>query len=178
MIFLAGCPAATPPEFSRDVFVHNVYGEAIRQKSLPVKFSFDKGFPKEKYAALKEAATSVNKELGVDAIVIEDKIHEKTSFAFTEKDGLNTLYWGTPGNFMEKRQSEQARTSVFWIGNVIHEADIRFSPTMHSDFMFLDFDSLARHEFYTDEAFQQSFDQKTDIFETLKRAKNYFEEKR
>ena len=33
-------------------------------------------------------------------------------------------------------------------------------------------------EFYTDESMQQSFEDKVDIFETLKRAKAYFEEKK
>lgn len=33
-------------------------------------------------------------------------------------------------------------------------------------------------EFYTDETFKQSFEETTDIFDILKKAKNYFEEKR
>lgn len=133
---------------SSSFFVTNIYGQVIKQQSLPVIFDFDQSVPRDKFSHFEKAVSSLNIQLGVEAIRLSYKITSNTSFNNREKDQQNTIYWGNySNNFLAlENPSEQGRASVFWIGDKIMESDIRFNPFSHNDFINIDLDTLIKHE--------------------------------
>lgn len=102
---------------SSPFFVTNIYGQVIKQQSLPVTFDFDQSVPKDKFNDFEKAVTSLNTQLGIEAIRLSYKITSNTSFNNREKDQQNTIYWEKDSNnFLAlENPSEQGRASIFWI---------------------------------------------------------------
>ncbi|MNK07436.1 Matrixin [compost metagenome] len=113
---------ACAPKSQQDCgFVQNVYGERISWKrEVPVKMYLDESVPDQYISAIVAAAQTWEKTAGRRLFEIQTK---KIKAGAPEKNGYNVIYWmnAWEGN----RASEQARTSVYWVGDQIKEADIR-----------------------------------------------------
>lgn len=104
-------------------FVQNVYGERISWKGkIPVVMKLHESVPKAYRESIVQAAETWNKALGKTVILVDTTDIQKGPVkAF--KDTLNVIYFY--GEWEEDKPTEQARTSVYWIGDEIKEADIR-----------------------------------------------------
>lgn len=112
-------------------FVQNVYGERISWKSdVPVTMQLHADIPEAMVPAILAAADSWEKTAGRKLFNIVT-YPRYTGPVNPHKDGVNVIYLMT--SWEENRTSEQGRTSVYWIGDLIKEADIRLNA---ADFSF------------------------------------------
>lgn len=115
---------ACSPKAQKDCgFVQNVYGERISWKgNLPVVMYLHESVPSEFASAAVSAAESWNRSAGRK--VIDLRTDEKITGAVNvQKDNLNVIYFYK--SWDEDKANEQARTSVYWVGDQIKETDIK-----------------------------------------------------
>lgn len=123
---------ACAPKSQEDCgFVQNVYGERISWKSdVPITLQLHTSVPDSMIPAIQKAADTWEKTAGRKLFNIVT--YPRYSGPLTpHKDGQNIIY--LMDTWESNRASEQGRTSVYWIGDLIKEADIRLNG---SDFSF------------------------------------------
>jgi hypothetical protein len=106
-------------------FVQNVYGERISWKGqYPVTMYLHESVPQEYVAAIVAAAQTWQDAAGKPMfnIVTNQKISGPIN---PQKDSRNIIYFLS--TWEEDKSSEQARTSIYWIGDQIKEADMRIN---------------------------------------------------
>lgn len=117
---------ACAPKSQEDCgFVQNVYGERISWKSdVPVTMYIHASVPDSMVQAIQVAAETWDKTVGrkIFNIIAYPKL---TGPINPHQDGKNVIY--LMDNWEANRSSEQGRTSVYWIGDLIKEADIRLN---------------------------------------------------
>ena len=122
---LLGFISACKPKDQTDCgFVQNVYGQRISWKSkLPVAVLISGTIPAELKSAIYRAASTWENKLGQKAFVFnEENLQQKS---LPGRDKKNGIYFLT--NWESDKKSEQGRTSVYWAGDEIQEADIRLN---------------------------------------------------
>lgn len=121
---IAGGLAACAPKSQSDCgFVQNVYGERISWKNnLPVQMKIHESVPEEYVAAIKSAARSWNAAAGKEVIQIVDG---RAGGAGADRDRVNVISFSSTWD--ADKLSEQAKTSVHWVGDQIQEADIKIN---------------------------------------------------
>lgn len=126
-VYLPACSPTTQKECG---FVQNVYNERISWKGeIPVVMSLDQSVPEEYIGAAQAAAATWNAAAGRKLFeIITEK--EKSSTG-AQKDNKNVIYFYN--SWEADKTNEQARTSVYWVGDQIKEADIRINA---KDFKF------------------------------------------
>jgi predicted Zn-dependent protease len=113
-------------------FVQNVYGERISWKNSGViPLQIHESVPTEMQAALERAIKVWEDAVGRPLFTIS-QTQTKTANV-SRRDGVNTIYW--LNTWEDDRASEQARTAIYWEGDVIKEADIRINA---KDYTFYD----------------------------------------
>ncbi len=125
---------ACAPKSQEDCgFVQNVYGERISWKGqLPIVMKIHESVPATYYDTVVRAAETWNKAYGKTLIVV-DKDNIVTGPVVSVKDTQNVIYFYP--TWEANKTTEQARTSVYWLGDAIKEADIRINA---KDFQFYD----------------------------------------
>ena len=105
-------------------FVQNIYGQRIAWKNKsPIKLVIHSSVPVELRPAIFRAADTWEKQIGRKIFEIsEDSTQLGASPAKDQKNGIYFL-----SDWESDRTSEQGRTSVFWAGDQIQEADIRIN---------------------------------------------------
>ncbi|MBX2987067.1 MAG: matrixin family metalloprotease [Bdellovibrionaceae bacterium] len=131
---LAGCAAllslqACAPKAQDDCgFVQNVYGERISWKGqIPITLQLHESVPDQYVEAIKAAANSWNKASGKPLFRIDET---KATGTPTGRDRQNLISFSS--NWEQEKLSEQAKTSVHWVGDQIQEADIRVNASKTS----------------------------------------------
>lgn len=132
-------------------FVQNVYGERISWKdSAPVDLLIHRSVPAEMVVAIEDAIQEWENKAGRPLFKI--RASNVAGPLEPRQDGVNLIYWMS--SWEENKKSEQARTSVYWVGDQIRETDIRINA---KDFSFyidnptgahgaVDLQSLMIHE--------------------------------
>lgn len=106
-------------------YVQNVYGERISWKGqVPIVMKLHTSFPKEFEDAAVQAAETWNRALGKTIIQI-DLTSRDAGALDSRKDTRNIIYYYP--TWEPDRANEQARTSIYWKGDLIEEADIRIN---------------------------------------------------
>lgn len=121
VLILASC---AKPKAQKDCgFVQNVYGERVSWKqNAPVKMFLHVSVPASFESAIRAAAESWNQAQKRELIQIEST---RVSGGGPARDGKNVIYLMT--TWEADRASEQGRTSLYWVGDQIQEADIRIN---------------------------------------------------
>lgn len=105
-------------------FVQNVYGERISWKGqLPIRLSVHESVPTEFYPNIEEAIKGWETSTGRQ--IFEVVRWGSRGPALPRQDGDNVIYM--LDSWEEAKKTEQARTSVYWVGDQIREADIRLN---------------------------------------------------
>lgn len=106
-------------------FVQNVYGERISWKSdVPVTMYLHSAIPDSMVPSILAAAKTWEETAGRKLFHIVT--YPRYSGPINpHKDGVNVIY--LMNTWEETRASEQGRTSVYWIGDLIKETDIRLN---------------------------------------------------
>jgi hypothetical protein len=143
---LVGC--SKPKSEESCGFVQNVYGERVSWKNnLPVRMFLHTSVPAELEPSIRAAADTWNRALGKIAIVIE---MQKVSGSSASRDGRNVIYY--MNQWEREKSAEQGRTSLYWVGDLIQEADIRINDYNYNFYGatpqpgFVSMESLALHE--------------------------------
>lgn len=120
VLMLASC---AKPKAQKDCgYVQNVYGERVSWKQVvPVKMHFHTSVPVAYESAIRAAAESWNKAYGRELIRFESA----RVGGIQARDSQNVIYYLS--TWEADRASEQARTSLYWVGDQIQEADIRIN---------------------------------------------------
>jgi hypothetical protein len=108
-------------------FVQNIYGQRISWKnSEPIKIYVHDSVPPELRPAIYRAAATWEKEIGSKIFDIsEDSTQLGAAHTAPSRDQKNAIYFLS--EWESDRSSEQGRTSVYWVGDQIQEADIRIN---------------------------------------------------
>lgn len=105
-------------------FVQNVYGERISWKNqTPIRLNLHESVPSQFYPAIEAAVRDWERALGRPVFQIVQYGLKGT--LQPRQDGVNIIYW--MNTWETNRSSEQARTSVYWVGDEIREADVRIN---------------------------------------------------
>jgi hypothetical protein len=123
-VFAVGLQACAPKSSGPEApcnFVENSEGQRVSWgSSLPVVLWVDSAVPQQYYAAIQAAADTWNHDIGREVIKIGGWT---TTDGVPAQDGRNVIYYL---NTWEANQPyEQARTTVYWAGDRVYEADIR-----------------------------------------------------
>lgn len=117
---LVACAPKTQNECG---FVQNPKGERISWKGrLPIVLKLHNSVPEEHEEAIKNSADTWNEALKRRVFVLdtESRVGGPNQ---TGKDTENVIYFYD--NWEPERKDEQARTAIYWKGDLIEEADIR-----------------------------------------------------
>jgi hypothetical protein len=128
---VAGYLSSCSPKPQNDCgFVQNIYGQRIAWKThAPVKIYLSSGIPAELRPAIYRAAATWDAQVGRKVIeLIEDSSVGLGSAP--SRDQKNGIYFLS--EWESDRSSEQGRTSVYWAGDQIQEADIRINASNFS----------------------------------------------
>ncbi len=125
-----GLVACAPVAQNDCGFVQNVYGERISWKGrLPIVMKVHESLPREYDAALLRAAETWNVAAGREIFRIDLRERVKGPVSpIKDRENLIYFYDNVGAAKWEKdKAAEQARTSVYWVGDLIQEADIRIN---------------------------------------------------
>ena len=131
-------------------FVQNGIGQRVSWNSaLPVKVFIHESVPREYYSSVESALRRWDSALGSRPLFVLGGVVNHGDAPV--QDGASVIYWRE--SWLGGQVGEQARTTVFWEGSQIQEADIQFNAR---DFEFfsgdqvingaVDFESLLVHE--------------------------------
>lgn len=148
LLFMSAC--GVKKEAQEDCgFVQNVYGQRISWKTnAPISLYVHESFPEAMLPSLKAAMDIWAQSLGRPVFQITQTKYQS---AGPVQDGVNVIYWLS--NWEPNKSTEQARTSVYWVGDQIKEADIRINSKNFKFYSVLPgklgevhFESLMIHE--------------------------------
>lgn len=132
-ILIQACnPLLKPTSEDSCNFVQNSNGERISWKgNLPIPLHVHESFPPNYLSSLYEAVqiweTSVGRRL-FDIVSIRE-----SGPIMPRQDKISMIYW--MNNWEPDRPSEQGRTSIYWVGNIIQEADVRINAKNFSYYL-------------------------------------------
>lgn len=117
--------ACSPKQESQEDcgFVQNVYGQRISWKSsVPINLYLHKDYPDNMIQPLKSAIAVWEQDAGrkLFELNVDDRAGGDPA-----QDRRNVIFW--MGSWEADKSAEQARTSVYWLGSTIYEADIRIN---------------------------------------------------
>ena len=131
MSYLTAC---SPTPQNDCGFVQNIYGQRISWKTnAPIKFYIHESVPVQLRPAIYRAVATWEAQAGHKLFDISEDSSQISSSP--SRDQKNAIYF--LNEWESDRSSEQARTSVYWAGDLIQEADIRING---SNFSFYDQD--------------------------------------
>jgi hypothetical protein len=149
---LQACSRPLSPQDSCN-FVENPDQQRVSWKDhLPVKLYLNKSVPQDAYAAIDRAIAEYNAGPGGGREMFRIVARGVEGDLNPQKDGYSTIYWFNTWD--ADRTTEQARTTIYWSGNEIFEADMRINAkdftynydVTVSSFTDVDLDSLVLHE--------------------------------
>jgi hypothetical protein len=151
LMLLASCYRPLPPQASCN-FVQNPENQRVSWKgNFPIKLYIHESVPPEAYAAIDRAIAEFNAKAAQGREVFQIAARDVSGPLNPQKDGYSTIYWFKTWD--TTMPSEQARTTIYWAGTEIFEADIRidaanftFNYGETTDFTNVDLDSLMVHE--------------------------------
>ena len=123
LAFLQGCDRKLEPEESC-YFIQNGQLRRVSWKNnIPIKLYVHKSVPDVFHQDIKDAVEHWNQKIGrvlfeIEAWYIDGKAEPK-------RDGHSVIYWLK--SWEEHKSNEQGRTTVYWRGDQIYEADIRIN---------------------------------------------------
>lgn len=150
-LFVQACSRPMNPQDSCN-FVQNSEQQRVSWKGkLPIKLYIHKSFPQEGMDSLKKAIAQYNTTIGGGRELLRIEAQGVDGELNPSRDGFSTIYWFKTWD--PNKPTEQARTTIYWSGTEIFEADMRinalnfnynFSDT--TTFSDVDLTSLILHE--------------------------------
>lgn len=148
---MQACSRPLPPQESCN-FVQNPESQRVSWKQhLPLRLYVHRSVPPEAYAAIERAVAEYNSDLGGGREIFKIEARGVSGDLDPKKDGYSTIYWFDAWD--PNKPTEQARTTIYWSGTEIFEADVRINASnfhynygTETNFSDVDLDSLLVHE--------------------------------
>ncbi len=121
LLLVQACSRPLSPEESCN-FVQNSQYQRISWKSDNVTLHIDSSVPAEFIPSVEAAVQVWNAKLNKNIITVVKSSSAGASGA-AQKDNVSKLYWKSTWD--ENKPNEQARTTVYWQGSRIYEADVQ-----------------------------------------------------
>lgn len=149
---LQACSRPLAPQASCG-FVQNPELQRVSwKKNLPVRLFVHSSVPVEAYAAIDRAITDYNTRVGKGEELFKIVTRGASGDLNPDRDGYSMIYWYKTWD--PNKPTEQARTTIYWTGNQIFEADLRINAknfdyhySEDTKFADVDLESLLVHEF-------------------------------
>lgn len=121
---LQACAPKVPAAQEEGGYVQNSYGERISWKgAVPVNIYLHESVPNQFIPAIEAAARTWEQAAGHRLFnIVPQKL---TGPILPQKDGMNVIYF--MNTWEADLSSQQARTSVYWVGDQIKESDMRIN---------------------------------------------------
>ena len=150
-LLLQACSRPLAPQESCN-FVQNPELQRVSWKGrIPVKLYLHKSVPQDAYEGIDLAIKEFNDGPGGGHEIFKIIARGVDGDLNPQKDGYSTIYWYNTWD--SARTTEQARTTIYWSGNEIFEADMRINAknfrynfTSATNFSNVDLVSLVVHE--------------------------------
>lgn len=124
LLLLQACAPQKPQAEEPCGFVQNSYGQRVSWKSdVPVALYVQSGFPAEYQKAIEIAVQAWEIKAGRPLFKIVSWDYNGSDQP--RKDGVSVIYW--MNTWDANKPTEQARTSIYWEGNQLREADMRIN---------------------------------------------------
>ncbi|MBX3022049.1 MAG: matrixin family metalloprotease [Bdellovibrionales bacterium] len=148
---IQACSRPPTPQESCN-FVQNPEQQRVSWKSsLPVKLYLHSSVPAEAYPVIDKAISEYNLTVGGGREMFKIVARGASGDMNPGRDGYSMIYWF--GSWDKSRPTEQARTTIYWSGSEIFEADIRINAANFryyfgedTHFSEVDLNSLMVHE--------------------------------
>jgi hypothetical protein len=109
-------------------YVQNAYGQRVSLKNgPPIKLYFDANFPTQYYADVQTAIQTWETAIGHQVFDLQPDPQPAST---PGQDGLSIIYW--LDTWDPSLESEQANTTIYWDGDQITEADMKFDASYYS----------------------------------------------
>lgn len=129
---LSACQRDLSPQSSCN-FLQNRDLQRVSWKSgLPIQLSIHSSVPKAAHESIEAAIAVYDRVLGQKSFVITE--YGSAGPLTPSRDGSSVIYW--MAEWEENRLMEQGRTTVYWSGHTIYEADIRINASSASNLRF------------------------------------------
>ncbi len=124
-LLMQACSRPLEPQASCN-FVQNPDMQRVAWKNkLPIRLYLHSSVPVEAYPAFDQAIQEFNSKLGNGQEIFRIIARGVSGDPNPVKDGFSTIYWMKTWD--PNRPNEQARTTIYWMGNEIFEADMRIN---------------------------------------------------
>ncbi len=125
LFFVQACSEQIKPEASCN-FVQNSDFQRVSWSAKVITLQIDPSVPLQYVPSIETAVGIWNSRIGSSHIVLQ-----KTGLTGAEgsarKDGVSKIYWRNTWD--ADKPNEQARTTVYWSGNRIYEADLQVNAS-------------------------------------------------
>ncbi|MEK6555866.1 MAG: hypothetical protein AABZ31_11530 [Bdellovibrionota bacterium] len=121
LLMVQACSRPLSPEASCN-FVQNSQYQRISWKTDKVSLQIDSSVPAEFVSSVEAAAEVWNTKLGRKIITVV-KTGSAGTAGSASKDNVSKVYW--KNSWDANKPNEQARTTVYWQGSRIYEADVQ-----------------------------------------------------
>lgn len=151
LLIVQACSRPLSPEAACN-FVQNSQYQRISWQSDKVNLYIDSSVPSNYVSSIEAAANVWNTKLNKQVILVV-KSSSAGAASAAQKDGVSKVYWRN--SWDSNRPTEQARTTVYWQGSRIYEADVQvnaqnfsyFKSNESVDASKVHIESLLVHEF-------------------------------
>lgn len=149
-LFSVACGRKLEPEEGCN-FVQNGQLQRVSWKgALPIDIYIHESVPTQYYPAIQSAMADWENKLKRPVFRLVGVVEDGA--ATGEKDNRNVIYYSE--TWEADKPNEQARTTIFWLGDVIYEADVRINGSGSFTFFTgptpvggaIDMESLVVHE--------------------------------
>jgi hypothetical protein len=128
---LMACQRPLSPETSCQ-FLQNPDLQRVSWKTnQPIPLYVHTSVPLNAHASLEAAIRVFEKNLGRKVFEIKDYAHSDSG---PSRDGYSVIYW--MDQWEQERLKEQGRTTVYWSGSTIYDADLRINASQESGYTF------------------------------------------
>lgn len=148
LMFAVGCSKKLKPENSCN-FVQNEDRQRVSWSQAPIRLMIHESVKPEYYQAVKTAVLFWNS--GYKKKLFEIEAFGVTSPTKAGRDGVSMIFWRSKWDSSSAR--EHARTTIFWVGKNIVEADMEINDEHYDfftgetpDFTKVHLESLLIHE--------------------------------
>ena len=122
-LFIQACGGQLAPQEPCNFVQNSQFQRVSWQARVPVKIYLHSSVPYTYYSAIEGAIEEWNQALGKEVLRLE--LTGVGGYPLPSRDGANVIY--RLNTWEENRRLEQARTTLYWAGNRIYEADIRLN---------------------------------------------------
>ncbi len=120
---LVSCDRKITPEDAHNFVQNSDLQRVSWQGQVPILLYVHHSVDAKYYAPIQRAVDQWNKSFGRDLLKIQG--WGTTGYDTPGKDNVSLIYWNTEWD--ADKPTEQARTTIYWSGNRIYEADMRLN---------------------------------------------------